>query len=236
MQAIAAEFNLSETVFVRPVGTTWDLRFFTPRTEVALCGHATLATAHLLLSTGLARGRIAFTCPGGDLAAESDSARIWLDFPRIATQACPVDERLWEALGCMPQAVYQAGDDILVEAPDAEAVRRAQVDHRLVAELPVRGVILTAAADDAEYDVISRFFAPAAGIDEDPVTGSAHCAIGPYWAKRLRRNELRCHQASARGGSLLVRVGDSRVELGGQAVTVFSGALQAPPPSPEPSP
>jgi predicted PhzF superfamily epimerase YddE/YHI9 len=232
MQRVAAEMNLSETAFLRPGGEPgrYRLRWFTPTVEVELCGHATLASAHVLWSEGLApAGRpLRFDSAGGPLAARpGDGGGIWLDFP--ATPAAPADPPagLLDALGGGPARWVGLGRlDWLVELADEAAVRRLAPDPRRLEGLGSRGVIVTAAADGGGgYDFVSRFFAPGAGIDEDPVTGSAHCALGPFWAGRLGRDELTGFQASARGGLVRVRPAGDRVLLGGRAVTVLRGQL-----------
>lgn len=226
MQAVAGEMNLSETVFVRAQGDGFALRYYTPTVEVPLCGHATLAAAHLLWERGVADGPIAFRTAGGELGAARHGDLVELDLPRVDPKPTPFDQSLLEILGVMPLCAMKAGDDLLVEVGDADSVRGAQVQLARLRPMPYRGLILTAEGDNG-YDVVSRFFAPAAGIPEDPVTGSAHAALGPYWSKRLRRDELRCHQASRRGGELHVRVGDERVAVAGRAATVLDGELRA---------
>jgi PhzF family phenazine biosynthesis protein len=234
MQRVAAEMNLSETAFLRPGAGpgTYGLRWFTPTVEVGLCGHATLASAHVLWTEGrVPAGRqIRFDTASGPLAARpgADGA-IWLDFP--ATPAEPVDPPagLVEALGAgAPRWVGRGRFDYLVELADEAAVRDLAPDLRRLGRLEpgTAGVIVTApAAGPGGYDFVSRYFAPAAGIDEDPVTGSAHCTLGPFWAGRLGRGELTGFQASARGGLVQVRPEGDRVRLGGRAVTVLRGQL-----------
>ena len=233
MRRVAAEMNLSETAFLRPGGEAgrYGLRWFTPTVEVELCGHATLASAHVLWSEGLAPpGRpLRFDSAGGPLAARpGDGGAIWLDFP--ATPAAPVDPPggLLAALGGGPARWVGLGRlDWLVELEDEAAVRGLTPDVGRLAGLGSRGVIVTAAASEASggYDFVSRYFAPGVGIDEDPVTGAAHCALGPFWAGRLGRGELTGFQASARGGLVQVRPAGDRVLLGGRAVTVLRGRL-----------
>ena len=232
MQRVAAEMNLSETAFLRPQGEAgrYGLRWFTPAVEVALCGHATLASAHVLWTEGLAEPglQLRFDTASGPLAARRDGdGVIWLDFP--ATPAAPVDPPagLLEALGGVAARWVGLGRfDYLVELEDEATVRALAPDVRRLAGLGVRGVIVTAAAGGpGGHDFVSRFFAPGAGIDEDPVTGSAHCTLGPFWAERLGRAELTGFQASARGGLVQVRPQGDRVLLGGRAVTVLRGQL-----------
>jgi predicted PhzF superfamily epimerase YddE/YHI9 len=232
MQRVAAEMNLSETAFLRPGAEAgrYGLRWFTPTVEVELCGHATLASAHVLFTEGLAEaGReLRFDTASGPLAARRDrDGAIWLDFP--ATPATPVDPPagLVEALGGgAARWVGRGRFDYLVELADEQAVRDLAPDVRRLEGLGPRGVIVTAAgAGSGGHDFVSRYFAPAAGIDEDPVTGSAHCTLGPFWAERLGRSELTGFQASARGGLVQVHPRGDRVLLGGQAVTVLRGQL-----------
>jgi PhzF family phenazine biosynthesis protein len=228
MQALAAEMNLSETAFVRREGREWSLRWFTPAVEVDLCGHATLATAHALLLEGqLGReetGR--FHTRSGVLTAAFDGDLIELDFPSTIAQRCEAPSELVEGLGVQPMRVLRNQFDYLVELASEADVRTLQPDAAMLRRLPVRGIIVTSRASTAGFDFVSRFFAPASGIDEDPVTGSAHCALGPYWMPRLNKPTLVAHQASRRGGTLRVTVAGDRVRLAGRAVTVFRGALK----------
>jgi predicted PhzF superfamily epimerase YddE/YHI9 len=231
MQRVAAEMNLSETAFLRPGAEpgAWGLRWFTPAVEVELCGHATLAAAHVLWSEGLAAAgeELWFATLSGPLGARpGEDGVVWLDFP--ATPAEPVDppDGLLDALGGGPARFVGRGRfDYLVELAGEADVRDLAPDVRRLAGLGSRGVIVTAAGGSAGYDFVSRYFAPAAGIDEDPVTGSAHCTLGPFWAERLGRVELTGFQASRRGGLVRVRPQGDRVLLGGQAVTVLRGRL-----------
>jgi predicted PhzF superfamily epimerase YddE/YHI9 len=231
MQAVAAEINLAETAFLFPrTRGDFDLRWFTPLVEVDLCGHATLASAHRLWEEGLAdEGIIRFHTRSGILTASRAHAEIELDFPSAPPRGIPPPPGLAEALGA--QVVWtgeNALGDLLVEMPDDAAVRSLAPDFVALAALPARGVIATAAAErrfDVGHDFVSRFFAPRVGIDEDPVTGSAHCALAPFWSERLGRAELVGWQASARGGIVRTRVDGDRVALGGRAVTVWKGEL-----------
>jgi PhzF family phenazine biosynthesis protein len=228
MQAVAAEMNLSETAFVRRLGDDLELRWFTPSVEVDLCGHATLASAHALFSAGLAEAHrpIHFHTRSGVLTCTRDAEFIELDFPALpAVAASPANEML-EALGMgAPQFIGRTRFDYLVVLDSSQAVRAMTPDFRKLAEVKTRGVIVTAPSDDDRYDFISRFFAPAVGIDEDPVCGSAHCSLTPYWAEQLGKPQLMAYQASARGGVLRLRLNGDRVVLGGQAVTVWQGEL-----------
>jgi predicted PhzF superfamily epimerase YddE/YHI9 len=232
MQRVAAEMNLSETAFLRP-GTEagrYGLRWFTPTVEVELCGHATLASAHVLWSEGRepAGQVIRFDTASGPLAARPGAAgMIWLDFPATPAEPVAPPAGLVEALGAgAPRWVGRGRFDYLVELEDEAAVRGLAPSFGRLGRLGSRGVIVTAAAAGAgSYDFVSRYFAPAAGIDEDPVTGSAHCTLGPFWAGRLGRDELTGFQASARGGLVQVRPEGDRVQLGGRAVTMIRGQL-----------
>ena len=227
MQSVAREMNLSETAFLHREKDGWLLRWFTPAVEVALCGHATLASAHVLWETGqlLPDETARFHTKSGLLTAERNGSGIEMNFPaKIATPA-DAPAGLAEALGVKPLFVGRSAFDYLVEADSAEAVRALKPDFTRLGELPVRGVIVTSGSDRPEFDFVSRFFAPAAGVNEDPVTGSAHCTLGPFWETRLNKSEFTAYQASARGGVVKVRVAGDRVFLGGRAVTVLRGEL-----------
>jgi predicted PhzF superfamily epimerase YddE/YHI9 len=229
MQDVAREMNLSETAFLHPEDGGYRLRWFTPAVEVELCGHATLASAHVLWESGrLPAGETArFHTLSGLLTAQRAGEWIELDFPaRVAEETAP-PEGLAEAAGAEPRFVARSRYDYLLELASEGAVRSADPDFRRLAALKVRGVIITARASEGPYDIVSRFFAPGSGVDEDPVTGSAHCTLGPFWASRLGKRELLAYQASARGGVVRVRVEEDRVKLGGQAVTVLQGRLLA---------
>lgn len=240
MQRVAAEMNLSETAFAHRLTAAddadWALRWFTPVTEVRLCGHATLATAHVLRTTGAARGTIRFrTKEAGVLSATaSGDGTITLDFPRAPLTPVPVPEGLAAALGAEPVAVLDTGPDLgdlLVEVADESTVRGLAPDFAALARAPLRGVIATAAAADPAggYDFVSRGFFPGAGVDEDPVTGSAHTALAPFWSDRLGRQALTGLQVSARTGLVTARLSGDRVLLTGSAVTVVDGELHAVP-------
>jgi PhzF family phenazine biosynthesis protein len=232
MQAVAAEMNLSETAFLHPEGAGYALRWFTPVAEAELCGHATLASAHALWETGRAApgAAIAFATLSGTLSAAREGDEIVMDFPAAPPEAARAPAGLAEALGVAPLWTGRSRFDWLVHAASPEEVRAVRPDLARLGELGVRGVIVTAAGGDGA-DVTSRYFAPGVGIPEDPVTGSAHCALGPFWAVRLGRSRLVCHQASARGGIVGVEVREDRVLLSGRAVTVLEGALAAGPPA-----
>ncbi len=227
MQAVAAEMNLSETAFVRPLRDGFELRWFTPVTEVELCGHATLASAHALWSEGVVDhdASIPFHTQSGVLLCSQQGELIELDFPSTPVEPTDVSDALTQALGTMPSFAACSKFDLFALLDSEKALRSLAPDFRRLEELPFRGVAVTCPSDDARFDFMSRFFGPAVGIDEDPVTGSAHCALGPFWGERLGRTEMTAYQASARGGTVRVRLADDRVILGGQAVTVFSGVL-----------
>jgi len=227
MRDVAREMNLSETSFLDPQNGGYNLRWFTPAVEVDLCGHATLASAHVLWEEGhLAAGAQArFHTRSGVLLAERHGDWIEMDFPAKAEQAAESPAGLAAALGMRPVYVGRNQFDYLVEVESAAALRVTQPDHSVLRKLPVRGIIVTARSDTPEFDFISRFFAPGSGIDEDPVTGSSHTCLGPYWNKRLGKTELVAYQASPRGGVVRVRCNGDRVYLGGQAVTTLRGEL-----------
>jgi predicted PhzF superfamily epimerase YddE/YHI9 len=234
MQAFAAEMNLSETAFLRKSGEDiFDLRWFTPTVEVALCGHATLASAHVLIERGLAPRRrpIAFTTKSGRLSAApvpGHEPAIELDFPEEPAVERPAPPGLIESLGVTARFAGRNRLDWLLEVSSEADVLAVAPDFPRLAEAtrPDRGVIVTARSERPGVDFVSRFFAPAAGIDEDPVTGSAHCALAPYWAARIGRSELSARQISRRGGALIVRAaGAGRVTLRGCAITITRGEL-----------
>lgn len=227
MQAVAAEMNLAETAFVRRVGEGHELRWFTPTVEVDLCGHATLATAHALWEAGLASAvePLRFSTRSGVLTCVRSGEWIELDFPATPASACAAPEGLLAALGVRAEFVGRSRFDYLVVLESERAVREVSPEFRRLREVPTRGVIVTGPSADARYDFVSRFFAPAVGVDEDPVCGSAHCCLTPYWAARLGKGELRARQVSARGGELRVRDNGERVVLGGKAVTVLRGEI-----------
>jgi PhzF family phenazine biosynthesis protein len=227
MQTVAREMNLSETAFLYRHEGDFNLRWFTPSVEVALCGHATLASAHVLWEDGhLAPTQQArFQTKSGLLTAELKGDWIELDFPAVRVESANPPPGLVEALGVRARYVGKNEFDYLVEAESEEAVRNATPDHTRLRQVQTRGVILTSRSASPQFDFVSRFFAPGSGIDEDPVTGSAHCALGPYWEKCLQKAEFVAYQASARGGVVRVRVEGSRINLAGQAVTVLRGEL-----------
>ena len=227
MQLVAREMNLSETAFLYPIEDGYHLRWFTPALEVDLCGHATLASAHVLWEDGHLRpGETArFQTLSGWLSAERQGEWIVLDFPAEPEHEVAIPKTLVQALGVAPRYVGRNRMDYLVEFDDEATVRALTPDMRLLKSIEARGFIATSRSSTPEFDFVSRFFGPAAGIDEDPVTGSSHCCLGPFWAARLGKNEMTGYQASARGGVVQVRLSGERVRLGGQAVTVMRGEL-----------
>jgi len=227
MQSVAAEMNLSETAFLRRGADGYGLRWFTPAVEVALCGHATLASAHHLWESGslppAAPAR--FHTKSGVLTAGRRGAWIELDFPAKPESPAEASPQLVQALGAAATYVGASQFDCLVELSSEEAVRSLAPDVSLLRALPWRGVIVTSRSTTPGYDFISRFFAPKVGVPEDPVTGSAHCVLGPFWKKRLGKDDFVAYQASPRGGVVKVGVRGDRVLLSGQAVTVWQGEL-----------
>jgi len=239
MQHVAAEMNLSETAFLVPnndpstgsgqVG--WNLRWFTPTTEVDLCGHATLASAHVLWETDrLAPDAPAyFDTRSGKLIATRDGEEITLDFPATPPEPAEAPDGLLDAFRVEPKHVGRSRFDYLIEVADAATVRDLVPDFAALGRVEARGIIVTSRGDGNEADFVSRFFAPAAGVDEDPVTGSAHCCLAPYWSAKLGRADLVGYQASRRGGTVRVHTDGDRVRLSGRAVTVLRGELLAEP-------
>jgi predicted PhzF superfamily epimerase YddE/YHI9 len=227
MQSVAAEMNLSETAFVLRRDDGLELRWFTPTVEVDLCGHATLATAHALWSSDLVPYGVPlrFHTRSGVLTCTQDGDFINLDFPVTPPRQVEIPPELTIALGAEPAYLGKSRFDYLAVFDSADAVRSLKPDFRKLERIPVRGVIATAIADEPGFDFVSRFFAPTVGVDEDPVCGSAHCCLTPYWAQRLGKSDLMAHQISARGGVLRLKLNGDRVILGGQAVTVWRGEL-----------
>lgn len=228
MQGVAQEMNLSETAFFYPEAEGYRLRWFTPTVEVDLCGHATLATGHVLWSEGyLAPDQTAqFHTRSGLLTARRQGDWIELNFPTAQLQAIPTPAGLREALGTDPQWVMATDLGYLVEIATADQVRQIQPDFVALQALAVPGVIVTSRGEPP-YDFVSRFFAPNLGINEDPVTGSAHCSLSPYWRERLGKTTFLAYQASQRGGVVKVQDEGDRVQLSGQAITVLRGTLVA---------
>lgn len=231
LQAIAQEMNLSETAFVVPTAAGFELRWFTPVAEVDLCGHATLATAHVLWQHQGAKGELRFHTRTGVLAARQVGEWIALEFPSQPVHPLTnpdITEHLIAALGVVPTWIGQSARDLFAELDSEAAVRQLRPNLSQLATLPCRGVIVTARSHTQDYDFVSRFFAPQLGIPEDPVTGSAHCSLYPYWQQRLGQASLVGYQASARGGVVKVQGAGNRVLLLGQAVTVLQGELLYP--------
>ncbi|MEW5886627.1 MAG: PhzF family phenazine biosynthesis protein [Pseudomonadota bacterium] len=223
LQAIAEENNLSETAFFVPSAKGFDLRWFTPVKEVDLCGHATLATAHVIFEhLGCTEPVIAFATRSGELFVQRRGGRLQMDFPAYHLTACAVPEALLHGLGARPLEVL-AGDDYLAVFDSEASVRAITPNHALLSQLELRGVIVTAPGDAVDF--VSRFFAPKIGIPEDSVTGSAHCKLAPYWAKKLGKNTLSARQVSRRGGVIGCEVLADRVLLTGSAVTFMVGEI-----------
>jgi predicted PhzF superfamily epimerase YddE/YHI9 len=227
MQAVAREMNLSETAFLLRGDDGFGLRWFTPEVEVELCGHATLACAHFLWQEHHVKPRAVarFHTQSGLLTAAQRDGWIELDFPAKPAVPAVAPAGLAAAIGGAPVAVAKSEFDYGVELASEGEVRALDPDFRALRAVNARGVIVTAATAGGPYDFVSRFFGPAVGIDEDPVTGSAHCALGPYWQARLGKSVFFAFQASARGGEVRVEVKGDRVQLGGKAVTVSRGEL-----------
>ncbi len=232
LQQVAAEFNLSETAFLlQQADNSWQLRWFTPTCEIKLCGHATLASAHILLTELLqADQELIFSTLSGTLTATRNNGKITLDFPKISLQLL---SRIFlydkdtgiNQLNLHIVAGYQAGEDILLELESENDILQYQPDFTMIARINTRGLIITAKSATNARDFVSRFFAPRAGINEDPVTGSAHCSLAEFWSKRLGKNSLRAEQLSSRRGILDLEVLDTRVRLIGSCVTVMKGEL-----------
>ncbi len=227
MQDLAREMNLSETAFLSRQEDGFNLRWFTPALEVALCGHATLASAHILWEIGLVSPEepARFHTLSGLLTAERKGDWIELNFPATPDQPATAPPRLEQALGLTPKYTGKSKFDYLFEVETEDSVRNLKPDFTLLKTIQVRGVMVTSRAASSGYDFVSRFFAPGSGIDEDPVTGSAHCCLGPFWSQRLGKDELIAYQASRRGGTVRVRVSGERVYLSGQAITILGGEL-----------
>ena len=223
MQNIAAEHNLAETAFVVREAQGWHIRWFTPTTEVPLCGHATLASAHVLFDLyEEPLESLDFISKSGPLRVTREGGRLWLDFPRITPSGVAANPLIAAALGVQPVEVL-GSNELFVVLESEQAVRECQPDMAALAKLPWLGAIVTARG--TQHDFVSRYFAPAIGINEDPVTGSTHCLLIPYWAQQLDKTSLTAYQCSARGGELLCRLEGDRVKIGGAATLVASGTL-----------
>lgn len=227
MRNVAGEMNLSETAFLHRQGEGYSLRWFTPEVEVDLCGHATLGSAHVLWETGEIAGheKAIFHTRSGVLTASRKGDWIELDFPATPAEAVEAPAELVDALGVKAVYVGKSIFDYLVEVGTEEEVRGVAPDFGLLGKVPCRGVIVTSPASPGRFDFVSRFFAPRTGVNEDPVTGSAHCTLGPFWQSRMGKSEFLAYQTSRRGGEVRVRVDGDRVLLGGQAVTILRGTL-----------
>lgn len=249
LQLVAREFNLSETAFLLPLGPLgpsastcgdWSLRWFTPRAEVDLCGHATLASAHALRDWKLAcQGEVRFHTRSGILSARfaEGGQDIALDFPETPPRECEVPASLAQALGLSESEIVWCGRsvfDIVLQLAGERSVATLQPDFALLQKIEARGVAVTAQSAGLSCDFVSRFFAPRLGVDEDPVTGSAHCALAPFWAARLGKNALKARQISERGGELELQVLGGRVELRGGCVSILQGEILQQPREAEP--
>jgi predicted PhzF superfamily epimerase YddE/YHI9 len=227
LRAIASENNLSETAFFVPDGERFQLRWFTPESEVDLCGHATLGTAHVLFEhLGHGRDEIVFDSRSGELRVRRCEVGLELDFPAGRRREIGIPSGMPEALGARPRQAFE-GDDCMVVLGSASEVRALSPDFRALMRMPGRGVIATAPGD-GEFDFVSRCFFPRLSVDEDPVTGSAHCQMAPYWAERLGKDELLARQVSARGGTLRCRVAGDRVRIAGPVVDFLKGTITLP--------
>lgn len=232
LQSVAAELKHSETAFLRAIADAYELRWFTPTVEVDLCGHATLASAFVLWQQGHVNcdELLSFSTHSGTLTARHRGEQIELDFPLERQTAASAPPGLAESLGVAPTYVGRNRFDYLIEVASEAELRRIAPDFRRLAAVDCRGVIVTARSSHESYDFVSRFFAPASGVDEDPVTGSAHCTLAHYWQERLQKYRFTAYQASPRGGVVNVEIAGDRVLLRGRAVLVFAGHLQVAPP------
>lgn len=228
MQSIAMEMNLSETAFLLKQDNGFNLRWFTPESEVDLCGHATLASAHILWEEGYLdqNEQAIFYTKSGVLKAFKDGEYITLDFPlELAQQVNPPDD-LIKAFNVPFLYAGKNRMDYIIEVENEEVIKALKPDFELLKRVKARGVIVTSASSNPEYDFVSRFFAPRVGINEDPVTGSAHCCLGPYWSNKLKKDSLIAYQASKRGGILKLRILKERIHIGGKAVTFFKTEIK----------
>jgi len=227
MQSLASEMNLSETAFLQPVNGGWQLRWFTPATEVDLCGHATLASARVLfeIQPNLRSAPIRFWTRSGELQARWVEGKVQLDFPAMVYEPLEIPDQFVEIFGFYPVEAVFSGTFFLFEAQEPRLVEEAQPDMKKLIQLPMPEVIITARTPDRDYDFLSRFFAPQLGVPEDPVTGSAHCLLTPYWAEKMGKNTFTAYQASPRGGWLNVTWIDDRVLISGDSVLIFKADL-----------
>lgn len=227
MRNFAREMNLSETAFLMKLQEKYLLRWFTPKVEVDLCGHATLASAHVLFSEGLVGNEetIQFESASGILKARYVDGWIELDFPAFEIRTGAVTTEISDAIGFKPRQIYETDVNLLVEMNNLDEIRDYLPDFEKLALLPYQGLIITCRLDN-EFDFASRYFAPRAGINEDPVTGSTHCSLAPFWAKALEKTHFTAYQASERGGVLKVKLENNRAFIQGQAVTIFEGEVR----------
>ena len=227
MKAVALEMSLSETAFLLPQKGGYQLRWFTPLLEVDLCGHATLASSFVLFEKGLVKNNdvIKFFTRSGELKATRAQGWVMLDFPLFKEKNWEAPPAFIKALGVQPVNVTCSGENVIIEVASAQEVYGVRPNFMDMIKTPLHGVVITALSDREEYDFVSRYFAPWAGITEDPVTGSVHACLGPYWGKRLGKEIMMAYQASARGGVIRVQLLEERVLLSGQAVMVFEGFL-----------
>ena len=224
MQSIASENNLSETAFVVSIGETYHIRWLTPTVEVDLCGHATLAAAYVIFNhLGYSGSTVSFSSKSGPLYVRKDGEVLYLDFPVDSIQAVEPPNPLISGLGVKPKEVYKGRDDFLAVFDNEDTILALCPDMALLSKVPARGVIVT--GPGREVDFVSRFFAPQSGIPEDPVTGSAHTTLTPYWSRKLAKQQLRARQISKRGGELVCKDLGRRVEIGGRAVTYLVGEI-----------
>jgi PhzF family phenazine biosynthesis protein len=230
MLAVAQEMKHSETAFLLKQEVGYNLRWFTPTNEVDLCGHATLACAHILYETGRQKPEeiVRFSTRSGLVTARRSGTRIEMNFPTKPVEPVQPPDGLLQALGGLaPRYVGHSGEDYLLELENENLVRMLQPDLAQLKALPlVKGVLVTATSDSSDYDFVSRFFSPVEGIDEDPVTGMAHCMLGPYWGTKLNRAAFTAYQASKRGGEVRLRVDGNRIFLSGEAMTIFTGEMR----------
>jgi PhzF family phenazine biosynthesis protein len=227
MQSVARQMNLSETAFIIQKNNGFGLRWFTPQSEVELCGHATLASAHVLWEKGVVpeTQKIRFSTLSGWLSATKNQCLIELNFPSAPLIPADCSEEYIAALGPVPDYTAISADKWLLEYHDEKLIYAMKPDFAALRARTGRGLIVTARSEKPGIDFVSRYFAPWIGINEDPVTGSAHCILGPYWGGKLHKNHMTAYQASERGGIVHMRVSADRTYIGGEAVTVFSGEL-----------
>ena len=224
MQSIAAENNVSETAFVLSTGKKHQIRWHTPTVEVNLCGHATLAAAHVIFNhLSYSGSTVSFSSKSGPLSVRKDGELLYLDFPVDSIQTVEPPEPLISGLGVRPTETYKGRDDYLAIFDDEDTILSLSPDMAVLSKVPARGVIVT--GPGKKVDFVSRFFAPQSGVPEDPVTGSSHTTLTPYWSKRLAKQQLRAKQLSRRGGELICKDLDNRIEIGGRAVTYLVGKI-----------